>query len=58
MNEARPGREGQGEGGDDAARPDAKYRPPAIEWEEDFEPAAQATSCALFPGDCMSRPQT
>lgn len=58
MSEERPGRQVEGEGGDQAARAGAKYRPPAIEWEEDFEPAAQATGCALFPGDCMSRPQT
>jgi hypothetical protein len=38
--------------------PAVPYEPPSIAWEEDFEPAAQATSCALLPGDCFQRPQS
>jgi hypothetical protein len=34
------------------------YTPPKIDWEEEFEPAAQATSCAFYPGECFGRPQT
>jgi hypothetical protein len=45
--------------GDGGAEPRAAYEPPAIAWEEVFEPVA-ATSCGLgnpFEQNCFARPQ-
>jgi hypothetical protein len=55
--EARPERDEQGPSG--ASAGSRAYEPPAIAWEEAFEPLA-ATSCGLtvpFEPSCLARPQ-
>lgn len=40
---------------DSPPRPDEglAYEPPAIAWEEDFEPAGQSTGCSSIEPDCV-----
>jgi hypothetical protein len=55
---SQPAERGPSQATEAGARP-APYEPPAIAWEEPFEPVA-ATSCGLTPGfelQCSIRPQ-